>query len=125
MILVVDDDEGVRATCEHWLKGEGLDVRSVADGQAALDVLEQNEIGTFLVDIFMPGMEGIETIRRLRQDYPASRIIAMSGSRSIRADMLKAALALGADAALEKPFSLKQLLASIRNSAHECPAVPA
>ena len=117
MILVVDDDEGVRATCEHWLRGEGLNVRSVADGQAALDVLKHTEIGTFLVDIFMPGMEGIETIRRLRRDHPASRIIAMSGSASIRADMLKAALELGADTALEKPFSLTELMLSIRNSA--------
>ncbi|MGZ6316645.1 MAG: response regulator [Anaerolineales bacterium] len=113
MILVVDDDEGARTTYEHWLKGEGLDVRSVEDGRAALNVLENTPTATVLLDLFMPGMEGIETLRAIKRDHPGSRVVVMSGLRYAGSDMLKAAMALGADGALEKPFSLNQLLGII------------
>jgi CheY-like chemotaxis protein len=110
MILVVDDDGGARATYEFWLKAEGLDVRAVEDGRAALNVLRDAPARIVLLDLFMPGMEGIETLRTIRRDHPGTHVIVMSGLRFAGSDMLKAAVALGADAALQKPFRLDQLL---------------
>lgn len=117
MILVVEDDDAARATYEYWLKNEGLEVRAVDDGRAALNVLDDETVTTVLLDLFMPGMEGIETLRTIRRDHPGTRVLVMSGLRHAGIDMLKAAVALGADAALEKPFSLDQLLASINGTA--------
>ena len=113
MIVVVDDDEGIRATYQHCLRARGFDVRCAADGEAALQLLSRQPSATVLLDIFMPGMEGIETLRRIKREHPKSKVITMSGARQFGVDMLKATLALGADASLEKPFALDQLLALI------------
>jgi CheY-like chemotaxis protein len=117
MILVVDDDDVARATYEYWLKSKGLSVRAVQDGRAALNVLEGATVSAVLLDLFMPGMEGIETLRRIKRDHPGTRVLVMSGWRYAGMDMLKAAAALGADATLEKPFMLDQLMTFIKGTA--------
>ena len=117
MVLVVEDNGGARATYEYWLKSKGLDVRAVHDGRAALNVLEEATVTTVLLDLFMPGMEGIETLRTIKRNHPRTQVIVMSGLRQGGSDMLRAAIALGADAALEKPFEHDQLLAFINGTA--------
>ena len=113
MIVIVDDDDGARATYEYWLKKAGREVQTAPDGGAALEILNSAPDATVLLDLFMPGMEGIETLGHIRRHYPLSRVIVMSGGRHLNRDMRKFAVKLGADAALEKPFTLDQLLDAI------------
>lgn len=118
-ILVADDDCGVRTAISSLLQKEGIDVVMVNDASAALQSLAREHFDLVILDIFMPGMDGLETIRALRQQRPQVPIIAMSGLRfpatSIDPpDFLEMAAKLGAAGSLSKPFEPGELLATIR-----------
>lgn len=108
-ILVVDDDELVRAAVAAILRRTGHGVTLAADGEDALDVFRPGQFDLIITDIVMPRMEGIETLRALRCLEPGIRIIAMSESGADHGFYLKAAVALGADATLEKPLVAAEL----------------
>ena len=108
-ILVVDDEELVRGAIAAALRRAGHNVTLAADGENALDIFRPGHFDLIITDIVMPRMEGIETLRALRRLEPGIRIIAMSESGSNHGFYLKAAVALGADATLEKPVATAEL----------------
>jgi CheY-like chemotaxis protein len=117
-ILVIDDDDLVRATIRQMLETKGFDVVMASDGQRALRVLDDERIDVILVDIFMPGMDGLETIRAFRQRTPEIAIVAMSGTKFYEGtasapDFLLMATKLGANASLRKPFRSRELIDAI------------
>ncbi len=114
-ILVVDDEEGIRTILGKALRSAGHEVVLAADGLEALKCYRAAPADVVIADIFMPGMDGIETMRELRREFPDCKIIGMSGNQSAR-PMLSAARQLGAIAALEKPFSINQLLDAVKNA---------
>ena len=115
-ILVIDDDSLIRETLRRMLEGAGHEVAEAEDGAAGLKAVSAQRPDLVVTDIYMPGKEGIETIRELRQIVPGLKIIAMSGSSwSSGHDALSSAKLLGADRTLPKPFRREQLLASVRD----------
>jgi DNA-binding response OmpR family regulator len=111
-ILLIDDEEPVRMLFQMALAQAGYHVLTAESGLHGLRLLQQQEVDLALVDIFMPEMDGLELIHRLRAARPTSKIIAMSGG-SWEWDYLDTAKQLGANCALKKPFSLQELLAAV------------
>src|SRR6266481_3540044 len=79
-ILVVDDDAPVRTTVRLLLERGGHDVVAAADGRSGLKTIEAERFDLLIVDIFMPGMDGLETIRNVRSRLPDLPVLVMSGS---------------------------------------------
>jgi two-component system, chemotaxis family, chemotaxis protein CheY len=113
-ILVIDDDPLVRRTIQRILQKRGYGVQVAADGQQGLRTCQSKLPDLIITDIVMPPPDGLETIRQVRASSPAAKIIAISGgNRSSRGDLLAAAMALGASAAIVKPFAPEELLAKV------------
>jgi CheY-like chemotaxis protein len=108
-ILFIDDDDPLRRLCQTALEGAGYRVLTADSGPHGLRLVQHQAVDLALVDIFMPGMDGLDVIQRLHTTHPACKIIAMAGS-SWEWDYLDTAKHLGANDTLKKPFSLKALL---------------
>jgi CheY-like chemotaxis protein len=117
-ILIVDDDPAVQITIRLLLERAGHRVTVAGDGHKGLALFEASQFDLLFLDIFMPGMDGLETMRHIRARQPAVPIIVISG-RSItpdayaEPDFLKMATKLGAVASLQKPFRGEALLAAV------------
>mgnify|MGYP003383049020 CR=1 FL=1 len=113
-ILIVDDDEHVRISLSLCLERAGFEVSQARDGEEALKINDQRRADLIILDLLMPGKEGLETIMALRKEENRPRVIAISGgSNSISADFLPTALKLGADKALKKPFRNDELIDAV------------
>ncbi len=118
LILVVDDEQPIRELVQTLLEMHGYEVVQAADGRAALALLRETSPDLLVTDIFMPEMEGLEMIQKVRALHPTLGIIAMSGGvpRGPGANYLKMAKAFGAMRMLEKPFTAAQLIAAVREA---------
>jgi CheY-like chemotaxis protein len=112
-ILVVDDEAFVRMLVTSTLEEAGYRVLAAADGNAGLEWLKKGSVDLMIVDIVMPGKDGVQTITNARLTYPQLRIIAISGDVNSKV-YLRAAEKLGAHAALEKPFPKELLLETVK-----------
>ncbi len=113
-ILVIDDDVALRQALTKHLERAGHDVRQAPDGDAGVRACERHAADVVIVDIFMPGQGGLQTIGRLRREWPAVKILAMSGvTNAGLLDVEKHAVALGADRFVGKPFEATALLALV------------
>jgi CheY-like chemotaxis protein len=114
-ILLIDDERQVRTALRQMLEREGYEVAEVGEGEEGLEALQSQPVDLLITDIFMPGKEGIETIREVRKRYPAVKIIAISGGgREGTLEVLSHAEFLGAHRTLVKPFLRTDLLAAIQ-----------
>jgi len=107
-ILVVDDEDNIRHTLRGVLADEGFDVLEAPDGRRALELLEHVEPRLAIVDVWMPEMDGIELVERMRTQAPGVPIIVISGHGTIETAVR--VIRLGAFDYLEKPFPLDALL---------------
>ncbi|MDT7575691.1 MAG: two-component system, OmpR family, response regulator MprA, partial [Pseudonocardiales bacterium] len=112
LVLVVDDDAPVRRMLERTLGAEGNEVRSVADGPQALVEIERRVPDLVILDVAMPGMDGLAVCRRLRGKGLATPILLLT-ARDAVADRV-AGLDAGADDYLVKPFAPDELAARVR-----------
>jgi CheY-like chemotaxis protein len=117
-ILVVDDDISVRFAIRTILELEGHTVVLAACGHTGAAAIEAFAFDVAIVDIFMPEMDGLETIRAFRQSAPTLRIIVMSGYafREVKGpapDFVRMAVELGATCCLRKPFRAARLLQAV------------
>jgi CheY-like chemotaxis protein len=114
-VLVVDDDKAVRTVIKTVLELEGFDVFVAEDRRSGIAAIQSHSFDVVIVDIFMPGMDGLETIRVFNKHAPSVPVIAISGflfrdSSSPAPDFLSMATKLGAAHSLHKPFPPKDLL---------------
>jgi len=118
-ILIVDDDIAVQATIRLLLERAGHSVVVAGDGRRALAIFEAGEFDLLFLDIFMPGMDGLETMRLVHQQRPLIPIIVISGNPltiDSGPDFLTMATKLGAVRSLQKPFKPAALLAAVAGS---------
>jgi CheY-like chemotaxis protein len=117
-ILIVDDDHAVQATIKLLLERAGHSVVVAGDGRKGLAILESESFDLLFLDIFMPGMDGLETMRLVHQRQPLIPIIVISGKPipadfSSGPDFLNMATKLGAVLSLQKPFKPAALLEAV------------
>jgi len=110
-ILVVDDEENIRHTLRGVLADEGFEVLEAPDGRRALELLRQVAPRLAIVDVWMPEMDGIELVERMRNQAPGVPIIVISGHGTIETAVR--VIRLGAFDFLEKPFPLEALLSVV------------
>jgi DNA-binding response OmpR family regulator len=114
-ILLIDDNAMVRETVNDMLASAGHGVEEASDGLSGLKKFAPGKYDVVISDIFMPGEDGIGTIRKIRREDSDVSIIAISGGGGGETadDVLRVTAKLGADCTLAKPFSRAQLLAAI------------
>lgn len=106
-ILVVDDETAIREMLMTFLTARGFSVEGAQDGPEALALAQRFKPKVIFLDIAMPGMDGIETLKRLRKQSPESHVIMISGHAD--QEMAQKALDLGAFDFIQKPFDLTYL----------------
>jgi DNA-binding response OmpR family regulator len=112
-ILIVDDDREIRELVSAYLKKNGLRVTAVADGRQMRAFLEANAVDLVILDIMMPGDDGLVLSRELRAGRHKATPIVMLTARTDEMDRI-IGLEMGADDYLAKPFSARELLARIK-----------
>lgn len=114
-ILVVDDNQDILSFMHVALEQAGYAVRTTREGAHALAMQARREADLLITDIFMPGQDGIETLRDCRRRFPQTRVIVMSagGGSGRKLDYLPAAALIGAHATLRKPFNVDELLDTV------------
>jgi PAS domain S-box-containing protein len=116
-VLLIDDHEDVRSSLRRMLEAAGHTVLDVADGERGLHLLGGTHVDVVVTDLFMPGQDGIMTLRRIRKEHPAVKVIAISGGGFRgQLDLLEDAVLLGATAGLRKPIRPDELLGAIRTA---------
>lgn len=113
-ILIVDDEESILQSLEGILSDEGYEVISAESGVRAVESVEEAIPDLVLLDIWLPGMDGIETLMKLKEISPCLPVIMMSGHGTIETAVK--ATKLGAYDFIEKPLSLEKLLLSVGNA---------
>lgn len=114
LILIVDDERRIRESIRSILQDEGYSVLEAADGQEGLGKAAADKPDCILLDIWMPGMDGIEVLTSLKQMDPDLPVVIMSGHGNIETAVK--ASKLGAYDFLEKPLSIDKLILVIRNA---------
>lgn len=108
-IIVIDDSSSVRGFIAHVLSNAGHSVATAVNGRRGLELLRLEHFDLVITDLYMPEVDGLETIKQARQGRLAPRLIAMSSKDSIM-NLLPVAQLFGADATIQKPFNEAQLL---------------
>jgi DNA-binding response OmpR family regulator len=114
-VLVIDDDPVFCTVVQGILENDGYSVELAGDAQTGISRFDELNPDLVIVDILMPGKEGIATILELRENNPGAHILAMTGGGNFAAaDVLRIAELLGADNSLQKPFEPAALLATVK-----------
>jgi CheY-like chemotaxis protein len=118
-VLVADEDRHVLSRVRALLRAEDLDVVAVDDGRSVFHLLDHEDFDLVILDIFMRGVDGLDTIRTLRKRHPEVPVIAMSAlefpeTSEAPPDFLAMATRLGAKGSLRKPFEAERLQSVVR-----------
>jgi CheY-like chemotaxis protein len=113
-ILIIEDTEAVRTLFHAILEQAGHVVREASHGVEGIRLFRRSPTDVVITDIYMPDGDGLEVIRQLRHEFPALKILAVSG-RGGQEEMLSAAKLLGADGILLKPVGVEELLTAVAN----------
>jgi DNA-binding response OmpR family regulator len=109
-ILVIEDDEAMCKHLQDLLVYFGYEVRTALDGLVGLDVVKTWQPDLVILDVFLPHKDGFEILLEIRRDYPAMKVLAISGKEHlIYGKSIKFAEKLGANRTLRKPFTTKEL----------------
>ena len=115
-ILIVDDDPAIRAIATEFLRDGDHAIVEARDGHEALRILNAAPIDLMVLDMLMPGKDGLETIMESRQLHPGVRILAISSGGSMDANyLLSIANTLGADAVLSKPLTAARFRRAVQD----------
>ncbi|MBI9107102.1 MAG: sigma-54-dependent Fis family transcriptional regulator [Spirochaetales bacterium] len=113
-ILVIDDEPGIRTVLRDIFEDENYSVFDAGDGLLGLEILALETIHLVVLDVWLPGMGGIDVLKKIKHDYPDIEVIIISGHANI--DLAVKAVKYGAFDFLEKPLSLDKILTLARNA---------
>lgn len=112
-VLVCDDDIAILESIEIYLKAEGFNVLKAESGEQALNIIAQNEIQCLVLDIMMPGIDGLQTTLKIREQKKNFPIIMLSAKSEVTDKI--AGLGFGADDYVTKPFNPLELVARVKS----------
>ena len=107
-MLLVDDEDDFRTTLANRLKLRKIDITDVASGSEAIELVRQKSFDVAIIDVKMPGIDGIETLKQIKQLQPDIEIVMLTGHASIESGM--EAMKLGAYDYVMKPCDIDELL---------------
>jgi two-component system, NtrC family, nitrogen regulation response regulator NtrX len=113
-ILIVDDERGIRETLRAVLEDEGFLADAVATGEECLKAIERRAYGCVLLDVWLPGLDGLETLKQLRASGTEAAVVMISGHGNVETAVR--ATKLGAFDFIEKPLSIEKTVLTIRNA---------
>jgi two-component system, chemotaxis family, chemotaxis protein CheY len=114
-IIVIDDQEPIRRIVRRALEHEHHEVFEADDGEKGMELIAREPVDVVITDIFMPGQDGIVTLRQIRKQFPAVKVIVISGGDSTgMMDLRRDAELLGAVKSLPKPFTARQIVDAVR-----------
>src|SRR6266581_2725364 len=113
-ILIVDDERGIRETLSAVLRDEGFSADAVASGEECLKAIEQRAYGCVLLDVWLPGINGLETLSQMRNSNCDAAVVIISGHGNIETAVR--ATKLGAFDFIEKPLSIEKTVLTVRNA---------
>jgi two-component system nitrogen regulation response regulator NtrX len=113
-ILIVDDEGGIRESLGALLRDEGYQVDTVASGEECLERVADRSFDLVLLDVWLPKMEGLETLSRIQSKDGAPMVVMISGHGNIETAVR--ATKLGAFDFVEKPLSLEKIVLVVRNA---------
>ncbi|MES1254410.1 MAG: sigma-54 dependent transcriptional regulator [Acidobacteriota bacterium] len=113
-ILIVDDEPGVRTALSGVLRDEGYVVDAVATGEACLDRVARSAVDLIVLDVWLPGMDGLATLARLRERQVDAQVVVISGHGNIESAVR--AIKMGAFDFVEKPLSLEKTVLVVGNA---------
>ena len=116
-ILIVDDERGVRTALAGVLRDEGYEVDAVESGEACLDRLATRPVDVVVLDIWLPGMDGLATLARMRERQIDAQVVVISGHGNI--EQAVRAIKMGAFDFVEKPLSLEKTVLVVRNAVRQ------
>ena len=110
-ILVVDDEDALRTIVHHELQSHGYEVHEAEDGEVALQKLDSTRFDLVILDIYMPNIDGMEVLRKIREKKIMTKVIMLTGVNELK--IARESVALGANDFITKPYDFKNLLACI------------
>src|SRR2546429_713253 len=113
-ILIVDDEPGIRDTLRAVMEDEGFSADAVATGEECLEAVERRAYGCILLDVWLPGIDGLETLRQLRDAGSEAAVVIISGHGNVETAVR--ATKLGAFDFIEKPLSIEKTMLTVRNA---------
>ncbi len=116
-ILIVDDEPGVRTALSGVLRDEGYGVEAVPSGEACLERVTRGPVDLIVLDVWLPGMDGLATLARLRERQVDAQVVLISGHGNIESAVR--AIKMGAFDFVEKPLSLEKTVLVVRNALHQ------
>jgi two-component system OmpR family response regulator len=113
-VMIVDDEEDFLETIVKRLKARGIDATGVGSGYKALELLEGDHFDVVILDVKMPGLDGIETLREMKKKKPLVEVIMLTGHASVESGIQ--GMQLGAFDYVMKPVALDELLEKVRQA---------
>ena len=114
-LLLVDDEDGFRQALAKRMKKRGFHPEQAGDGEACLTFLEKHPADIVVLDVKMPGFDGIETLRRIRKKWPLIEVVMLTAHSTL--DSAINAVKIGAYDYLLKPIEMEQLVSKIKKAA--------
>lgn len=111
-ILVIDDEDIVRISCKRTLEPEGYEVDVAASGKEGLELFEKSRYALVLIDLKMPGIDGIEVLVNIKRQHPDQNVMIMTGYDTV--EHIVESISSGAAHYLEKPFTPDTLIKRIK-----------
>jgi DNA-binding NtrC family response regulator len=113
-LLLVDDEEQFLSTTKKLLERRGVDTRTCSNGFDALDILAKHRIDVVVLDIKMPGIDGIDVLSKIKHDHPDVEVILLTGHASVQSAV--EGLKLGAFDYLTKPSKVSDIMAKVEEA---------
>lgn len=113
-VMLVDDEVEFLETLIKRMKKRNVDITGVKSGEEALITLDQNQVDVVILDVRMPGMDGIETLKEIKKRYPLIEVIMLTGHASV--EVAVQGMELGAFDYLMKPMNIDELLYKVEDA---------